>query len=189
MIFQRMQALSAYFHRNTSWRMLGIAFVAYVLFPALLLPRAEMAINQAAGQEVCIIDLGIGFDLTKMQQQVADYGEAGRNLYRRTELTVDILYPVAYAFFFSVILSLLMRGLPLDSGLRRWNVLPFLMLAFDLLENIFIVMMLSSYPDWSDTTAMLCAVFRLLKWVTFAGTVGLILFLVGQRLLRRVEAA
>ncbi len=168
--------------------MLGIAFVAYVIFPALLLPRAEMAINQAAGKPVGIIDLGIGFDLAKMQQQVADYGEVGRNLYRRTELTLDILYPVAYAFFFSLILSLLMDSLPLDSALRRWNVLPFVMLVFDLVEDIFIVMMLSSYPDWSDTTAMLCAVFRLLKWATFAAIAGLILILVGRRLVRKVKA-
>lgn len=184
-----MQAFSNFLHRYASWRTLGIAFVAYVIFPAVLLPNAEQAINRAAGKEVGIIDLGIGFDVAKIKQQVADYGDAGRDLYRRTELTLDILYPLAYAFFFSFILSLLMRGLPLDSGLRHWNILPFIMLAFDYVEDVFIVMMLSNYPDWSDTTAMLCAVFRLLKWVAFAGTVGLILVLVGRKFIRKVEAA
>lgn len=184
-----MKALSTFFYQYASWRTLGIAFVAYMVFPALLLPRAEQAINQFAGKEVGVIDLGIDFDLAKMRQQIADYGDVGRAHYRRTELTLDILYPLAYTVFFSLILSLLMLGLPLESSLRRWNVLPFVMLGFDYLENIFIVTMLSNYPDWSDTTAMLCAVFRLLKWVAFAATVGLILFLIGRRLLRRVAAA
>ncbi len=184
-----MKALSDFFHRYASWRTLGIAFVAYILFSAMLLPHAEKVINEAAGKEVGIIDLGIGFDIAKIKQQVADYGDAGRVYYRRTELTLDILYPLAYAAFFSLILSLLMQTLPLDSGLRRWNILPFIMLAFDYVEDVFIVMMLSNYPDWSDTTAMLCAVFRLLKWATFAGTVGVILVLVIRRFVKKVEAA
>ena len=180
-----MKALSTFFHRYASWRTLGLAFIAYVLFPALFLPKAEQDINDAAGRAVGIIDLGFGFDLAKMQQQVADYGEAGRAYYRRTEMTIDVLYPLAYATFFSLILSLLMRGLPLSAGLLRWNVLPFVMLGFDYLENICIVAMLSAYPDWSDTTALLCAIFRFVKWMLFAAMAVLILFLIGKRLLRR----
>ena len=183
---QRMKILSAFFHRHASWRTLGIAFVAYLLFSALLLPQAEQTINRAAGREVGIIDLGIGFDLEKMKQQVADYGETGRRYYRRTEMTLDVLYPLAYAAFFSLMLSLLMRGLPLGEGWQRWNVLPFVVVAFDYLENIFLVMMLSAYPDWNETTALLCAVFRFLKWILFAAMGVLILYLIGWRLLRRL---
>lgn len=183
-----MKMLSIFFYRHASWRTLGLAFVAYVLFPALLLPRAEQAIYHAAGKEVGIIDLGIGFDRAKMQQQVANYGETGRVLYRRTELTLDIIYPLAYATFFSIVLSLLMRGLSPDDKLRGANVLPFVVVGFDYLENICIVTMLSAYPDWNETTAQLCALFRLLKWILFALMGLLILFLLGRRLLQRRTA-
>ena len=125
-----MKTLSTFFHRYASWRTLGLAFVVYVLFPALILPQAEQSINTADGQAVGISDLGFGFDLARMQQQVAGYGEAGRAYYRRTEMTMDILYPLAYATFFSLILSLLMRGLPLSAGLLRCYWLPFVIPGF-----------------------------------------------------------
>ena len=79
--------------------MLGLAFLAYMLFNGLLLPRAEQAINDLAGKKVGIIDLGMNLSTAQVEQQVADYGPAGRALYRRTEMTTDIIYPLAYAFF------------------------------------------------------------------------------------------
>ncbi len=180
--------LSDFFHRRASWWMLAIAFAGYLLFAARLLPGAEQAIDQAAGQHVGIIDLGIGFDLDRIKEQVAAYGPAGREVYRRTELTTDIVYPLTYAIFFTLILTLLMRGLPLSGRLQQANILPFVMQGFDLLENFFLVSLLSAYPEQNETTVLLCAIFRLLKWVTFAAIVGLILFLIGKRLFVRRAA-
>jgi len=183
-----MKTLSAYLHRRASWWALLPAFAFYMLFNAFLLPRAEESINRAAGQRVGIIDLGMGFDLEKIKQQVAAYGVEGRDLYRHTEITMDVIYPLAYAVFFSLLISLLMRGLAPDSRLKQANVLPFITEGFDLLENVFLVLLLSGYPDMSNTTVLLVAVFRTLKWLSFALIFVLILFLLGKRLFRRRSA-
>ncbi|MEO6760370.1 MAG: hypothetical protein ABIO24_13010 [Saprospiraceae bacterium] len=179
-----MKTLSAFFQNRASWPVFFLVLVIYLLFPAFLLPNAEKAIHAAAGKDVGIIDLGMGFDPAAIQQQVADYGPAGRALYRHTELTIDIAYPLTYAVFFTLLLTLAMRGLPLSDRLRQANVLPFLMWGFDMLENACIVWMLSAYPEQSNLAANLCAVFRLLKWLCFAAVVGLLLFLIGKRLFR-----
>ncbi len=182
-----MNWLSKIFHRHASWWMLGITFAVYVLFAARILPNAEKAIDAAAGREVGIIDLGIGFDLEQINQQVEAYGPAGRALYRHTELTTDIVYPLTYAVFFTLIISLLMRGLPLSDRLKGANVLPFAMLGFDLLENTFLVSLLSAYPEQNQTLLWLTAIFRMLKWLVFAGVIGLILYLIGKRIFSRRE--
>ena len=188
-IFSTMKTLSAFFHRRASWWALAIAFLVYMLFNTVVLPKAEQHIDQLAGQKVGIIDLGMDFDLDKIREQVAAYGPEGRTLYRRTEVTMDIVYPVAYAIFFTLLLSLLMRGLPLSPGLQRANILPFAMEGFDLLENIFLVLLLTAYPEQNGTFVLFLAVFRTLKWVVFLGIAGLILFLIGKRLFGRRAVA
>jgi hypothetical protein len=170
-----MKTLSQFLDRIANGKLLILLFLIYAIFPAYFLKNAEEKINQLAGKKVGVIDLTVGFNQQKTLQMVADYGDEARAYYARTEMTTDVIYPIVYAFLFGVILSLLYRNKAYKPF--SWiNLLPFVALIFDYLENICIVSLLQNYPSQSLNTATFCEVFKILKWIAFVISVVLILY-------------
>jgi hypothetical protein len=170
-----MKTLSQFLDRIANGKLLIFLILIYAIFPAYLLKNAEEKINQLAGKKIGVIDLTIGFNSQKMLQMVADYGDEARAYYAQTEMTKDVIYPIVYAFLFGVILSLLYR----DKAYKpfHWvNLLPFIALIFDYLENICIVSLLQKYPLQSLTVANFCEVFKLLKWISFGFAIVFIFY-------------
>jgi hypothetical protein len=97
---------------------------------------------------------------------IASYGDAGRAAYRTTELTTDILFPIAYTLLMALSISwLFQRAFDKGSAAQYLNLAPVGAWLFDLLENIGVVIMLSSFPTQSFLAAFLTSVFSGLKWV------------------------
>lgn len=170
-----MKTLSNLLNRISNWKTLLIFFAIYMFFNAYLLKNAEGKINSLSGKTIGVIDLTMGFDTQKTLGMVAAYSPEARDFYAKTELTTDVIYPIVYAFFFGIILTLLFKGKsysPHPIG----NILPFISLAFDYLENITIVNLLQTYPTQNETVALFCEIFKLVKWASFAFIIGLILY-------------
>ncbi len=167
-----MTILTNFLNRIANWKTLFLLLVIYMSFPAYWLKNAEVTINQLAGKPIGPIDLTIGFNPARTLAMVADYGPAARAFYTQTELTTDLVYPVVYSLLLGVILTMLFRHR------SNWWVagLPFVSLLFDYLENAAIVTLLTSYPTQSVAVAILCEVFKLIKWLSFGVTVCLIIY-------------
>ena len=124
------------------------------------------------------IDLQFFSTPAKLFAMVESYGEFGRPFYRNVELTVDILYPVIYMLAFGLFISwLFQRGFKPDSKMQKWNVLPVGIWLFDLLENLGIVTLLSTFPAQMTAVAWLTTIFTMVKW-TFLGA-SVLLIIVG----------
>jgi hypothetical protein len=181
-----MKTLSQFLDRIANGKLLILLFLIYAIFPAYFLKNAEEKINQLAGKEIGVIDLTLGFNPQKTLQMVADYGDEARAYYAQTEVTTDVIYPIVYALLFGVILTLLYRNKAYKPF--SWiNLLPFVALIFDYLENICIVSLLQNYPSQSLNTATFCEVFKMLKWVSFGISVVLILYGLIRLLLTKVS--
>ncbi len=166
-----MQAISQFLNRIANWKTFVFFLGCYIFFVAVILKNAEIRINELAGKTVGIIDLTVGFNPQKTLDMVAAYGDEGRAYYARTEMTADVAYPIVYAFFFGIILTMLYRG-----KRSNWvNVLPFVALAFDYAENGILVTLLKSFPQQSYPMAVVCEVFKMGKWMAFGASVVLIL--------------
>lgn len=170
-----MKTLSLFLDRIANWKVLLIIIAVYVSFPAYFLKNAETKMNTLAGKTLGPIDLTMGFTPEKTLQLVAEYGDEARAYYATIETTIDVVYPIVYAFLFGVILTLLFRGKSYKP-FKYVNLLPFVSLFFDYLENITIVAMLKSYPEQSMTVATFCEIFKLGKWLTFAFILILIVY-------------
>lgn len=169
--------------RFANWKILLLLLAVYVSFRAYWLKNAEATINKLAGKTIGPVDLTIGFNPARTIRMVNEYGPAARTYYTRVELTVDLIYPIVYALFFAVVLTLLFRNRYYKPF--WWvTLLPFVSLLFDYLENATILGLLTSYPSQSYTVAVLCELFKLAKWLTFAAVLGLI----GYGLIRMVMA-
>jgi len=107
------------------------------------------------------------------------YGEFGRAFYRSVELTVDIIYPIVYTLAFGLLISwLFQRGFKADSKMQHLNIVPMGAWLFDLLENLGIVTLLSTFPAQNTAIAWLTTIFTMVKWI-FAG-VSMLLIVIGM---------
>jgi hypothetical protein len=154
-----------------------ILFLLDTAFMFFILPIAQGLMKMDSGGPGPV-DLQFIYTPAKAYEMVASYGEYGRAFYRNVELTVDIIYPIVYTLFFSLLITwLFQRGFPAASRMRRLNVVPFGGWLFDLLENLGIVSMLSVYPSTPALLGWFTAVFTFVKWL-FAGT-SLLLVVIG----------
>jgi hypothetical protein len=111
-----------------------------------------------------------------MFNKVAAYGEQGRSVYRIFALTADIAYPIIYSIFLGLAITFLFRRIfPLESGLQKLNLLPFAALVFDVLENLGIVALLSTYPQKFTWLAVITSLINFIKWVCAGGSTLLVL--------------
>lgn len=166
-----MQAVSNFIRKYSNWKTLVFFIVLYLSFGAYFLPKAEEKINEAAGSTVGIIDLTFGYKPERTLFMVAAYGDAGREVYAKTETTLDILYPIVYTILFCIALGLLYTD-------KKWwwlNIFPFITLIFDFMENYCIVSLLHSFPEQSTSLASGVEIFKILKFVTFGASVLLVL--------------
>lgn len=54
-------------------------------------------------REVNVIDLQFSYTPEHIYEMISAYGEQGRQLYLSMKLPADLIYPVVYAFLFSLI--------------------------------------------------------------------------------------
>jgi hypothetical protein len=142
-----------------------------------VLPAQSAKISAGSGG-LGPIDLQLFYTPDKVYGMLEAYGEELRESYHLFEMTGDIIYPIVYTLFFSLFITWsFQRGFPSNSGMQKFNIVPFGSWLFDLLENICIVTMISIYHSTPAALAWLSAGFTLIKWL-FAG-VTIILMLTG----------
>jgi hypothetical protein len=170
-----MSKFPAFLNYISNWKTLVGLILLYLLFPVVLFKNAEEKINAFAGKEIGPIDLTFGFNPQRTLQMIEAYGDAGREYYASVETSIDLAYPVIYALLFAVMLTMIYRRL-LGRQVRHLNMLPFVAMFFDFMENLAIVSMLRHYPEQSLTMATLCEIFKLCKWVTFLVILFLLIY-------------
>lgn len=170
--------LSAALHRFAKGWLVFILFLLDMFFNIIVMPMAE-ALMKFDGGGPGPLDLRFFTPPAKMFEMVGQYGEYNRVFYRNFQLTGDILYPIVYTLFFSLLISwLFQRGFDSASKMQKWNVLPFGAWLFDLLENISIVILLVVYPSTPVILALLTTLLTMVKWI-FAGG-SMLLLVIGM---------
>lgn len=172
-----LNTLSQKFHSwTTGWRVITL-LVADALMMGYIMPLAGGLIAFAAHASVLPLDLMFFYTPDQAFAMIEKYGQAGRDLYMKIELTADIIYPIIYTLFYGLLLSwLFQRGFKSDSKMQKYNVMPIGAWFFDLLENLGIVSMLAMYPSQTAVMAWLTMIFGSIKWAFFLVTIGLTLY-------------
>ena len=176
-----MKALSQFLNRIANWKSLLVFVTLYFFFAGYVFKNAEIKINELAIKTIGVIDITFGFNPQQTLDMVAGYGDAARAYYAQIEMTADVVYPIVYAFLLGIILTFSVRNKQ-----NNWlNVLPFSTLVFDYAENINIVTLLNTFPQQSMTVAILCEIFKLLKWLSLGVIVLIIVYGLIMKLLNR----
>lgn len=172
-----LDTLSATLRKYASGWLVLVFLAGEVFFNAVILPAQSAKIAAGSGG-LGPIDLQLFYTPAKVYGMIEAYAPELRTSYRTFEMTGDIIYPIVYTLFFSLLITwLFQRGFPSNSGMQKFNVVPFGAWLFDLLENICIVTMISIYPATPAGLAWLATICTLIKWL-FAGA-SIVLMLIG----------
>ena len=130
-----------------------------------------------------LLDVLPGYDLALIEKNFLIYGEEGRVLYAWASLTLDLLFPICYVVFFIGLILLLA-----DSSFSRWLViLPCLLGAIDLIENIQICLMLNQYPYISIVQVEMASTTTIVKHfltiILYVCIIFLSIFKIGKKIL------
>lgn len=184
-----MSVIASLIDKIAGYRTIAVLFVLFVVFGVYIMPSFQKAISELAGKKVSIIDLQSGLHPEDIYDMIEDYGAEGRRLYRWVEMSADVIYPIIYTLFFSVILYFLYEKLGVVFPFGRLYFFPFLMMFADYVENVFIIFMLSLYPVKLMALAYLCSAASIVKWISLAINLLLILYgvvmLFVQKLVKR----
>jgi hypothetical protein len=161
------------FYKWTKGWLVLVLLVLDGFFAGFLLPLIQGMMQDGQGG-VAPLDLMMFSTPAEIFAMIARYDIA---FYRLVELTVDIIYPIVYLFFFGLLISwLFQRGFASNSPMRKLNALPLGAWFFDLLENIMIVILLSIYPGSQPAgLAWVLIILTHIKWLFAGATILLIL--------------
>jgi hypothetical protein len=165
--------ISVHFYKWTKGWLIFILFLLDGFFSGFLLPLIQGMMQGGEGG-VQTMDLMLFTTPAKIFDMIGRYD---RVFYRNVELTVDIVYPIVYLFFFGLLISWLFeRGFSSTSPMRKLNVLPVGAWFFDLLENITIVGLLAIYPtSQPNGLAWDLIIISHIKWLFAGGSILMIL--------------
>ncbi len=145
-----------------------VSTVIFVLFITTILPGQKAKMDTYAG-EVGTIDLSF-FPLPDQVYTMAEaYGEDGRHKYIITRASLDIVWPLAYAFFMVSVITFCVRHIHgSDSKLVHFNLAAVAVLLFDFAENGLAAVVMAAYPDRFDWLVYIMATVTATKWIMMA---------------------
>lgn len=164
--------------RSRRWWIL-ILLALFLFTNGYVFPTVASRIAEYAGvPSFRPLDLTPAFAPDQAYSSIASLGDGGRRLYAMVELTIDVVYPIVYAFlFFLLARAMLERSQPAPRWLARATLLPFLPAALDLIENAFILALMIEFPDRNDGLALVASVVTTTKLISLIATLLLLVFL------------
>jgi len=153
-----------------------LLFLAGLVFAVFVFPYRNRALTILSGLKKPTLDSNLRYGATEAYELFGKLQAEGRKIYARSEITADLVFPIIYSFFLSLLIIYIFQKCSLNKPQQFLAMLPFLMLLFDYGENILIALMLFDYPRKHTAVAEVASVFTKLKWSFFAVTLGSVLF-------------
>lgn len=160
-----MNFLSFMQRESTGKRVLALIVPATIVYFTMLYYTIPQVSAYAPG--INLFDLSpTGYSFEYAIKLLDTLGSEGRELYLYRQLPLDFIYPGLFAASCSLLLSwLLLKTQQTKAKLFYVCYIPIAAGLFDYLENIFIVGMLSSYPNVSELSISLASAMTIAKSV------------------------
>jgi len=112
-----------------------------------------------------IFDLSpFGYSFDYANELLRVLGDQGRDIYLYKQLPLDFIYPGLFSITYSLLLLWLFRkSFDINSKIQYLFLVPFLAGIFDYVENLFIIKMITSFPQLEVNTVKIASTFTVLK--------------------------
>jgi hypothetical protein len=179
MLFRRIQRLLT--KQATLRKFLIFFIVTHIIYVIMLLYSIPLVSDYAGGMKILDI-MPTGYTAEYARTLFDTLGEQGRNAYLFKQIPLDLIYPFMFGVTFALLLILIFRKtFDQTSKVHFLFFLPLIAAFFDYLENAGTILMLLTYPTFSDVMASANSLFTVTKSVFSALTfimiiVGLVFF-------------
>ena len=103
-----------------------------------------------------------GYSIQYTKTLLETLGIQGRKTYLYSQIPVDMIYPLLFGITYCLLVVYLLNKIKLiEKPIIYLSLLPIFAGLFDYLENIGIITMLNSYPDFSSLTSEITNVFTI----------------------------
>jgi hypothetical protein len=126
------------------------AFSLFIITHLVEFPGSVAQLTEVIhGQKT--LDLQGSFSSTETYDRLTAFGELGRASYIRTMMTVDLIFPISMFIFFLLFAKYSVQLFRINGIIRR-SILSFSIgyVVLDFLENLFIFILLTNFPDRLD---------------------------------------
>lgn len=149
-----------------------VTMAVYVLMLFVTIPMVE-----SFAPDKALFDLSpSGYSYQHAISLLEELGNEGRQVYLTRQLPLDFIYPGLFAVSYTLLLFwLFSKSFETTSKIYYLAFIPALGGLFDYLENIFIIRMITSFPDLSPGLVQMASTFTLLKSI-FTTVFFLLLF-------------
>jgi len=156
-------------------KVLIVLLVAGLIFQFIFQYRNN-TLKTYSGEDKPTLDSNLCYDSKSAYALFTKLKDPGRKLYAWTEITVDLIFPIIYAFFLSLLIIYLFQKCSINTSEQFVVMLPFIAMLFDYGENILIAVMLFAYPQEHPALVSIASVFTKLKWSCVSVSFVAILF-------------
>ena len=150
---------------STGKVVLAFIITAIIVYFIMLLYTIPQVSAYAPG--INLFDLSLtGYSFEYAVKLLDTLGSEGRELYLYRQLPLDFIYPGLFAVSCSLLLSwLFLKTQQTNSKLFYFCYIPVAAGCFDYFENIFIVSILTSYPNVSEVSISIASVMTIVESV------------------------
>ncbi|MGD8570757.1 MAG: hypothetical protein PVJ39_21905 [Gammaproteobacteria bacterium] len=160
------QLLISGLRRVPSWPMVGLLFVAFLLCDFAFGWRSDQLFSPNK-----VLDARGWYSPDEAKVLFERLGDEGRWLYAKTEVTLDLAFPLIYGTLF----LLLTLRLYHESVAKRLMLVPLIAMVADLLENSLIAYLAWTFDGQASALTWLAAIFTAVKTAAFVGALLVIL--------------
>jgi hypothetical protein len=150
---------------STGTTVIILFVIAQIIYFLMLFYTIPIVTNFANGME--IFDLQpTGFSSNYALTLLEGLGAEGRDYYLYRQIPLDMIYPSLFGISFSLLLNYIFKKAKLCSKYYILTLIPLFAGLFDYIENIGIILMLTSYPSFSSLLANVTSLFSILKSIS-----------------------
>ncbi|WP_298769937.1 hypothetical protein [uncultured Shewanella sp.] len=128
----------------SSWKKAGVFLILNFILQIIIL----FFVYPLVSSTIEPLDVQVALSPEIIKEFFNTISSSGMEVYRLNEITLDMVFPLIYAFAYSLLLIELMKSCHvIHSTLKYIALLPFVIALFDVIENINVIIAINQLPD------------------------------------------
>jgi len=162
-----MEILNKMIERNISGKkVFGLFILTNLVYAFMLMVTIPNTMAFSNGMKLLDM-MPTGYDFNYVNKLFSSLGDIGRETYLTSQIPIDMLYPLLFGISYCLLMAYFLKKInKLNTPFKYLCILPIIAAIADYLENIGIISMLNSYPNFTETTVNTTSVFSVIKSVS-----------------------
>jgi hypothetical protein len=171
-------------------KVLGLFILTNLVYAFMLLVTIPNTMAFSNGMKLLDM-MPTGYDFDYVSKLFNALGDNGRETYLTSQIPVDMLYPLLFGISYGAVMAYFLKKInKLNTPFIYLCLLPIIAGLADYSENIGIISMLNSYPDFTENTVNTTSMFSVIKSIStslYFITLIAILILLGIKLFKKTR--